>query len=69
MSSETVWVDVQIIHETDLAILVTVDPDSEDGDDVWLPKSQIQDSTSDMDIGADVELEIPVWLAEKVGLV
>ncbi len=68
--SEVCWAEVTILHETDAAILVTQDPDSEETNAaIWVPKSQITDSTDDMNIGAEVEIEIPVWLAEKKGLV
>jgi len=68
--SEVTWVEITILHETDDAVLVTQDPDSEDTNIAkWVPKSQITDSTDDMDIGAEIEIEIPVWLAEDKELV
>ncbi|KKN27335.1 hypothetical protein LCGC14_0865600 [marine sediment metagenome] len=68
--SEVTWVEVTIIHETDMAVLISQDPESEETNMAkWIPKSQISDSTDDMNIGAEIEIEIPVWLAEKKGLV
>lgn len=68
--SEVTWVPVTIMHETNDAILVSQDPESvETNAVIWVPKSQISDSTDDMDIGAEVEIEIPVWLAAKKGLI
>jgi hypothetical protein len=57
---ETVTVD--ILRETDDGIQVN------DGDnDVWLPKSQIFYVGEPGD--KMVEIELPLWLAEKSGLV
>jgi hypothetical protein len=50
----------KIIAETDLAILI------DDGyDEVWLPKSQINYVG---DVGDEVSIELPEWLAEDKGL-
>jgi len=44
--------------------------DAGPGDDIWVPKSQIDDSCGDSwDEGEKVELVIPVWLAKKKGLI
>ncbi|MDR2054495.1 MAG: hypothetical protein LBQ10_01285 [Desulfovibrio sp.] len=62
MTTTTITVD--IIRETADAILVT-DSDRR----AWLPKSQIE---YDTDAGAGdtaVDIELPVWLAEKEALV
>jgi hypothetical protein len=67
MNDETTWVPVYIKHETDLAILCG--EDENDPKPVWVPKSQIIDSTDDLNIGSDVEIEMPVWLAEEKGLI
>jgi hypothetical protein len=40
-----------------------------DGDDYWIPKSQLQDGTSpDIEEGSEATVVIPQWLAEKKGL-
>jgi cold shock CspA family protein len=40
-----------------------------DGDaDVWIPKSQITAQSCDFKKGANVDLEIPQWLAEEKGI-
>ena len=58
-----VWV---IQHqETDKAIMVSDDGD--DGNAVWIPKSQVQQME---EVSGDIiEIEIPEWLAEREGLI
>ena len=70
-NDETTFVDVCIVHKTDMAILVTQDPESEETNKaVWVPKSQIISPTDDLlEIGEDAEIEITVWMAEEKGLV
>lgn len=48
------------LQETDEAILLDVD-----GDEVWLPKSQIE---FDGERGDYIEVEVPDWLCEQKGL-
>lgn len=53
----------QVRRVTELAVLLDV------GDHVvWLPKSQIKTEFS-FDIGQNIEVEIPEWLAIDKGLV
>lgn len=52
----------QLKAETDLAILVDVNDEK-----VWLPKSKIE--YDDFDIGEEIEIEIPEWLADEKGLI
>jgi len=52
----------RIIRQTDMAILFRADDWQEDGsDDTWLPKSQ---TSIVHEKGAEVEIEIPEWLAD-----
>lgn len=57
---------VKVVACTDLALLVDAD-----GEEVWIPKSQI-DEDSDIGDGSEKgdegELTIPQWLAEAKGL-
>ena len=55
---------VQIHHETDKAILVSLDGDKKKA--VWLPRSQIEIEDKGKGIH---EITIPIWLAEEKGLV
>lgn len=56
-----------ILHkETEKALLVS---ETEDGEKVWLPKSQIEvlkTTAGEFDI---IEISLPEWLAKKSGLV
>jgi len=61
--SETVWISAVVKHETEKAVLLT-DGTRED----WIPKSQIIDQSEDFGAGVAVEVELPIWLAEKIGL-
>ena len=63
--SKTTWVDVEVIHVTDRAVLVS----SGEEDPVWIPKSAIVDSSDDVVVGGEVEIEISEWLATEKGLV
>ncbi len=52
--------DVEIVAETGMAWLVKV---GEEGEDVWVPKSQCELDTE------EGLLEVPRWLAERHGWV
>jgi hypothetical protein len=58
-------VDLEIIRITDLAILFT-DGDKEE---VWIPKELIGNLDDDWEEGDTEFVAIPIWLAEKEGLV
>jgi len=67
-----VWVPVKVVKTTASAVLV----DDERGHQVWLPRSQINDWTTDHGQnlndeaeGKDIELEVAEWIAIKEGLV
>lgn len=60
--SKTAWLPVTIVRETPKAIMVT---DSKT--QAWVPKSQIIDSSDDLTPGVELEIEIPIWLAEDKG--
>ena len=53
----------KVIRTTELAVLLDVGYQN-----VWLPKSQIETEFS-FDIGQNIEVEIPEWLAIDKGLV
>lgn len=62
--SNLVDLDMQILHETEKAVLATLDvPDN----GVWLPKSQIE--IQDTVIEGIVSITLPEWLAKDKGLV
>ncbi|MDR3357679.1 MAG: hypothetical protein LBN96_02225 [Desulfovibrio sp.] len=61
---ETTTITVDILRETSAAVLVT-----DSATEAWLPKGLI-DYDTDADAGdTGVDLTLPVWLAEKAGLV
>jgi hypothetical protein len=63
--NETVMVhDVKAIHETAKALLCVID-----GQEVWIPKSQIDEEESEVqEVGDEGILVIPTWLADRNGL-
>lgn len=64
MKSDLVDIDVQVLHETEKAALVTVDvPDN----GVWLPKSKIE--LSETGIAGIMTVTLPEWLALDKGLI
>ena len=61
---KTVELTLDIIHrmQADDTLLLS------DGDvEAWVPFSKIPNFDDDWDSGQTVEVEIPLWLAEKVG--
>lgn len=61
--ADVIDIEVILVHETDKAVLVMAD---EDSDAVWLAKVHIE---VDGDIGTYGEVTLPTWLAEQKGLV
>ncbi len=51
----------ETVHETDGAILVNYE-----GDETWIPKSQLEDWP---DVGESGEIIVTEWWAEKEGLI
>lgn len=64
MSDSTVELDLEVIAETDEAIMVR----DGDGTQAWLPKSQIQQPEGYENCQCQT-IEVPEWLAIKEGLV
>jgi len=64
MKSNVIEISVQVLRETDKAVLVTPDI-PEHGK--WLPKSQVELHPSAVE--GIVTLVLPEWLATKEGLV
>ena len=56
---ETVRFDVSLIRESEKALLVSIG-----GEEVWIPKSQIED-TDVKEPGDEGFIEIPEWLAQE----
>ena len=66
MSNETFGVQVTVLRKTDAALLV----EDENGEEVWIPLSQIHDDSEIWDeskAGEQGKLVIPEWLATKKG--
>lgn len=64
MSRTVSYEDVECIHETDDAILVVIE-----GDEYWIPQSQIDDDSEVWKNGDEGTLVITEWIAEKKGLI
>lgn len=60
---QTVSVDASCIAETDLAILVDIE-----GEEFWIPKSQVHDDSEVYQEGDEGLLVISKWIAEKEGI-
>lgn len=66
--SAIVSVDCQFVKESRDAVLIKSDRDKE----IWLPKSKIElddGSYDEFEVGQDITLHVPVWLATEEGLV
>lgn len=58
--------EVTVVRETDKALLVRYE-----GEDIWIPKSQIHADSeiySSKQVGETGTLVLPYWLAEEKGL-
>ena len=66
MSKGLTKVDVEIVRESDKAYYVT---DGGFEDAVWIPKSQIFESSEELRRGVTTAITIPEWLAKDKGLV
>lgn len=64
MKSDLIDITVQLLHETERAVLVT---DSTPEKGVWLPRSQVEIEPADM--GRLHVVTLPEWLAIERGLV
>ena len=60
---------VELIVETDKAMLVKVATAGDEPEEVWIPMSQILDEERDTKTGQILMLEIPEWLAIQKGIV
>lgn len=56
---------VHIKHKTEKALLV----DGGDGNEVWIPLSQISDYTDELEIGEHITIFIPEFIAQDKGLI
>ncbi len=66
MKSNIIDIDVVFHHQTDKAILVAVDEETEP---VWLPKSQVEIEDDDLIRGFLVCVTLPEQLALEKGLI
>ncbi|MDP2322519.1 MAG: hypothetical protein Q8N51_00625 [Gammaproteobacteria bacterium] len=64
MTTESVWIDVVVTAETDAAVLL-----NNGHRETWIPRSQILDSEDELRKAVATKVELPLWLAEKSGLV
>ena len=62
--TEYTEIDCRVIRTTDKAVLVEVD----DGEEVWIPLSQVEDNGEDLKDGDKGVLFISEWWAEREGL-
>lgn len=63
-STEPAYIeDVVAVRETELALLVVVN-----GEETWIPKSQIKDESEVNEPGDSGTLVIPEWLADDKGI-
>jgi hypothetical protein len=66
MATETFSIEVTLKRKTAAALLV----EDEDGEEVWIPSSQVDDDSEiwdDSKVGEQGKLVIPEWLATKKG--
>lgn len=52
--------DVKCTHKTEKALLCVID-----GEDIWIPKSQVHDLSEVYDVGHEGTLVVSLWLAEQ----
>ena len=69
---ETVWLEIEVFHTTEKAILIDEGPGAMEK---WLAKSQVKDFSveprrdriEDFERGDRAKVEVPVWYVEKHG--
>ena len=61
VNDETVWFDVEEVRETEKAYLFNIE-----GDEMWVPKSQVRGRKKDD--GKIVRVELTSWIASQKGL-
>lgn len=64
--SQSGWVHLdvdEVLRETDKAFLLLID-----GEEVWVPKSQVSDADKYEAGDTDVTVSVTTWLAEQKGL-
>lgn len=63
LSDDELWKgDVEVTAETEKAILV-----SYEGEETWVPKSQVHDDSEAYKKGQEGKIVLPLWLAEREG--
>jgi hypothetical protein len=63
MAEPVMFNDVVVRKETEAALLVVID-----GDDYWIPKSQLHEESEVKGEGDEGQLAITRWIAEQKGL-
>ena len=67
--NETTEIEATFVHRTERAILITSSEDpSVEGDETWIPKSQIVGNVEDFERGDPVKIDVYLWWADKEGL-
>lgn len=61
--------DVTCIRETDKAILCKIEDEDYDGDDQWIPLSQVHDNSEVYQNGDEGKLIITKWIATQKGFI
>lgn len=62
--AESVEFEAKCIRETEFALLVEID-----GEEVWMPKSQIQDESEVTEPGDEGALVVTEWIAREKNLI
>ncbi len=66
MSDDTVEIEVEVLRETDKALLVR----TAEGDEVWIPQSQIDDDSEVYSVKSSPgTMTVTLWIATQKGLV
>ncbi len=64
MEEPEIFFDVIVIAETEKALLCNIE-----GEEIWIPKSQILDESEVIEKGDEGSLIITQWIASEKGLV
>ena len=64
MPNSVTFSDVTVVRESDAALLCNIE-----GEEIWIPKSQITDDSEVYKADTEGDLVITEWLAEQKGLV
>jgi hypothetical protein len=67
--NDTIEISVMLHADPESALAILVSDDGEEEHAVWLPRSQIEYDCNPKNIGREITVTLPEWLAADKGLI